>query len=149
MQVYQQGRFGCWHIPLCFLVIQAYFCMRGFPPPCALSSICSASRGMHRAASLHARCWLTTACAVGAGSKFRARPAATFASQAELRRALTGLGHRFHEGASAAELELWYHTVRRFDTLDDGRVNLSEFWAVVADSIFPGVRAQCTHYPVS
>jgi hypothetical protein len=70
-------------------------------------------------------------------SRFRARPPATFVSQAEFRRTLRGLGIVL-EGSDADEV--WYAFLRRFDTADDGRVNSSEFWAVVADLFSPGVR---------
>jgi hypothetical protein len=69
-------------------------------------------------------------------SRFRARPPATFISQAEFKRVLAGLGVQL-EGSEADVI--WYAFLRRFDTADDGRVNSSEFWAVVADLFSPGV----------
>lgn len=75
-----------------------------------------------------------------AASKFRARPPATFVGLPEFRRALLGVGVALDTDApTVAAPALWYAFARRFDTSDDGTVNLSEFWAVVADLLSPGV----------
>ena len=72
-------------------------------------------------------------------AKFRARPPATFVSPAEFRQTLAGLRVKLGGGAGGDDTGNWYAMLRRFDTADDGRVNLSEFWAVIADFMSPGV----------